>query len=72
MPMLPVWAVIEAPEGHVATLRTLFLKHWRVAMTAAYAATVQEMKGDGVGIGSASEGLPHSPGGRFVTPPTSP
>ena len=62
----------EAPEGDVATLRTVFLQHWRAAITAAYAAATQETAGDGTGAGSASEDLPRAQGGQGVTPPASP
>ena len=62
----------EAPEGDVATLRTVFLQHWRAAITAAYAAATQETEGDGTGAGSASEDLPRAQGGQGVPPPASP
>ena len=64
--------VSEAPEGDVATLRTVFLKHWRAAVAAATGAATQETEADGAGAASASESLPRSPGGQFVTPPASP
>ena len=62
----------EAPEGDVATLRTVFLQHWRAAISAAYAAATQATEGDGTGAGSASEDLPRAQGGQNVTPPASP
>ena len=62
----------EAPEGDVATLRTVFLQHWRAAISAAYAAATQATEGDGTGAGSASEDLPRAQGGQDVTPPASP
>ena len=64
--------ISEAPEGDVETLRTVFLKHWRAAVAAAYAADTQDTESDGTGDDSVSEGLTRSPGGRFVTPPASP
>ena len=69
--------VNEAPEGDVTTLRAVFLKHWRAAVSAASADATQETEGDGAGagaasVGAASEGLPHSLGGQRVTPPASP
>ena len=62
----------EAPEGDVATLRTVFLQHWRAAISAAYTAATQATEGDGTGAGSASEDLPRALGGQDVTPPASP
>ena len=64
--------VNEAPEGDVTTLRAVFLKHWRAAISAASTDATQETEGDGVGAGAASEGLPHSLCGQRVTPPASP
>ena len=63
--------VSEAPEGDVATLRTVFLRHWRAAFTAAYEAATQEPTGDGAAGGNASEDLPRAQGGQCVTPPAS-
>ena len=62
----------ETPEGDVATLRTVFLRHWRAAVAAATGAATQETEADGAGAASPSESLPRSPGGQFVTPPASP
>ena len=60
--------VSEALDGDVATLRTVFLKHWRAAIAAATGAATQGTKVDGAGTASANESLPRSPGGQFVTP----
>ena len=50
----------EAPEGDVATLRTVFLQNWRAAITAAYAAATQATADNGTGAGSASEEVPRA------------
>ena len=63
--------VSEAPEGDVATLRTVFLRHWRAAFTTAYEAATLETMGDGAAGGNASEDLPRAQGGQCVTPPAS-
>ena len=55
----------------MATLRTVFLRHWRAAFTAAYEAATQEPTGDGAAGGNASEDLPRAQGGQCVTPPAS-
>ena len=62
--------VSEAPEGDVATLRTVFIRHWRAAFTTAYEAATLETS-DGAAGGNASEDLPRAQGGQCVTPPAS-
>ena len=62
----------DAPEGDLSTLREVFLEHWRTAVAASQAAAPQGTPQATDGVDSASGSLPRSPGGRFVTPPTSP
>ena len=62
----------EAPEGDVATLRSVFPQHWRAAITAAYVTALQDTESDDTGADSASEDLPRVQGGQGGTPPRSP